>query len=65
MKTIRVRDEVYDRLKARIRPDGSFSDLLERPTDRDAAFERGFGALADVDFAAAIETLDDRSRTGR
>lgn len=57
-KTIRVREEVYERLKARKRPDESFSDLLDRLTDRDAQFEQGFGALAGVDFDAAIATLD-------
>lgn len=59
-KTIRVREEVYERLKTRKRPDESFSDLLDRLTDRDAQFEQGFGALAGVDFDAAIATLDER-----
>lgn len=58
-RTIRARDEVYQRLKARKRPDESFSDLLDRLTDRDDQFDRGFGALADVDFEGAIEALDD------
>ena len=57
-RTIRVRDEVYERLKARKRPNESFSDLLDRLTNRDEAFERGFGALADVDFESTLETLD-------
>ena len=59
-RTIRVRDDVYERLKARKRPDESFSDLLDRLTDRDTPFEAGFGALADVDFAGALHELDDR-----
>lgn len=59
-RTIRVRDDVYERLKARKRPDESFSDLLERLTDRESDFERGFGALADVDFEGALTDLDDR-----
>lgn len=59
-KTIRVREEVYERLQARKRPDESFSDLLDRLTDRDAQFEQGFGALAGVDFDEAIATLDER-----
>lgn len=59
-KTIRVRDEVYQRLKARKRPDESFSDLLDRLTDRDTQFDAGFGALADVDFEAALGELDER-----
>lgn len=59
-RTIRVRDEVYERLRARKRPDKSFSDLLDRLTDRDAEFEQGFGALADVGFDAALDELDER-----
>lgn len=59
-KTIRVREEVYERLAARKRPDESFSDLLDRLTDRQTAFEAGFGALQDVDFEGALQDLDDR-----
>lgn len=59
-KTIRVREEVYESLKAHKRPDESFSDLLERLTDRADGFERGFGALADVDFESGLDELDDR-----
>lgn len=59
-KTIRVREDVYERLKARKRPDESFSDLLDRLTDRDTQFERGFGALADVEFESGLAELDDR-----
>lgn len=59
-KTIRVRDDVYERLKARKRPDESFSELLDRLTDRDTQFERGFGALADIEFESGLAELDDR-----
>lgn len=59
-KTIRVREDVYERLKARKRPDESFSDLLDRLTDRDTQFERGFGALADVEFESGLNELDER-----
>lgn len=59
-RTIRVREEVYEQLKARKRPDESFSDLLERLSDRDTQFDRGFGALADVDFESGLDELDDR-----
>lgn len=58
--TIRVREEVYERLKARKRPDESFSDLLDRLTDRESDFEAGFGALATVDFERALADLDER-----
>lgn len=59
-RTIRVREEVYERLKARKRPDESFSELLDRLTDRESDFEAGFGALQDVDFEGALDELDER-----
>lgn len=59
-KTIRVREEVYERLRARKRDDESFSDLLDRLTDRKGEFEDGFGALAHVDFEDALDELDAR-----
>lgn len=59
-KTIRVRDEVYEELEAHKRPDESFSDLIERLTDRTGGFEKGFGALSDVDFERGLEELDQR-----
>ena len=59
-KTIRVREEVYESLKACKRPDESFSDLLQRLTDRMSSFERGFGAFADVDFESGLDELDGR-----
>lgn len=59
-KTIRVREDVYERLKARKRDDESFSDLLDRLTDRKGAFEAGFGSLKDVDFERAIRDLEGR-----
>ena len=59
-KTIRVREEVYEQLRAQKRPDESYSDLLERLADRDAAFERGFGAFSDVDLESGLAELDER-----
>ena len=59
-KTIRVREDVYQAFEAQKRPDESFSDLLERLTDRSDQFERGFGALADVDFEDGLDELDAR-----
>ena len=56
-KTIRVREEIYETLEAQKRPEESFSDLLERLTDRSDQFERGFGALADVDFRDGLDEL--------
>lgn len=67
-KTIRVREEVYERLKAQKRSDESFSDLLDRLTDRKTQFERGFGALKDVDFEEGLaeleKHLDEAFRSG-
>ncbi|MDR5657360.1 antitoxin VapB family protein [Halodesulfurarchaeum sp. HSR-GB] len=57
-KTIRVREEVYEQLRAQKRPDESFSDLLSRLTDRGTQFEAGFGALGDVDFEGGLDELD-------
>ena len=59
-KTIRVRDDVYETLKAQKRPEESFSDLLERLADRSDQFERGFGALSDVDVESGLAELDAR-----
>lgn len=59
-KTIRVREDVYETLKAQKRQDESFSDLLERLADRSDQFEDGFGAFADVDIESGLDELDDR-----
>lgn len=64
-KTIRVRKDVYEELKAHKRPDESFSDLLERLTSRDLRFEQGFGALSDVDFEDGLDELDQRFESFR
>lgn len=57
-RTIRVREEVYERLKARKHDDESFSDLLDRLTDRGMQFEKGFGAMEDIDFEGALDDID-------
>ena len=60
MKTraIRVREDVFEQLKARKRPDVSFSDLLARLSDRETGFESGFGAMEPVDSEGALVELD-------
>ncbi|MEF8776555.1 MAG: antitoxin VapB family protein [Haloarculaceae archaeon] len=63
-KTIRVREDVYERLEEQKRPDEGFSDLLDRLTDRDSQFEGGFGALADVEFEGGLAELDDGLEDG-
>lgn len=72
MKTIAVTEETYQRLEARKREGESFSDVVLRLTGGDRDFERGFGAMADVEgFRAAVEGTreeldgDLRERSGR
>lgn len=65
-RTIGVRDEVYDRLRARKRDDESFTDLLDRLLDESTPEWRdGFGTLpadeADELLAFAAES---RAATG-
>jgi predicted CopG family antitoxin len=48
-KTIRVSDEIYERLEARKREDESFTDLLERLTEEERDIYAGFGAWSDSD----------------
>lgn len=46
-KTIGVREEVYERLRARKRDDESFTDLLDRLIDEsEGDWRDGFGSLA-------------------
>ena len=59
-KTIRVSDDVYERLAARKREGESFTDLLDRIVDRDRDIEAGFGAWT----ATAQEMEDVHERLG-
>jgi len=43
-KTIRVSEDVYDRLKTRKREDESFTDLLDRLVEQERDIYAGFGA---------------------
>ncbi|OTF02445.1 antitoxin VapB family protein [Halorubrum sp. SD612] len=46
-KTIGVREEVYDRLRARKRDDESFTDLIDRLIDEsEGDWREGFGSLS-------------------
>lgn len=62
-KTITVKEEAYDRLKAMKREDESFSDLLLRLAGDDRDVLSGFGALAGEEFATTVnearEELDE------
>lgn len=57
-KTIRVSEDVYDRLKARKRDDESFTDLLDRLVDEERDIYAGFGAWEDA--AEEMEETHER-----
>ena len=48
-RTIRVTEEVYERLEARKREDESFTDLLARLTEQERDIYAGFGAWEGTD----------------
>lgn len=66
-KTIRISEEMYERLKARKRADESFTDVIERLTDDNPDIYAGFGAWKGTDKPEAMreaheslnENLDD------
>lgn len=61
-KTIGLREDVYERLRARKREDESFTDVIDRLIEEsDTDWETTFGTLSSDD-AAAIEEVVDRSR---
>lgn len=61
-KTIGLRDDVYERLKARKREDESFTDLVNRLLDEEQTdWREGFGALN----AEAAEELEQAVETSR
>lgn len=64
-KTIGIRDDVYERLKAQKRPDESFTDLMNRLLDESTDdWREGFGTLSTAD-ADALEhaVLSSRDAT--
>jgi predicted CopG family antitoxin len=58
-KTIRVSDEIYERLETRKQDDESFTDLLERLTDEERDIYAGFGAWSDSDATEAMREAHD------
>lgn len=61
-KTIGVKDDVYERLKARKREDESFTDLVNRLLDEATTdWREGFGTL-DADEADELERAINTSR---
>lgn len=64
-KTIGIRDDVYERLKARKREDESFTDLMNRILDDTTVdWREGFGTLSEGD-ADELERIvaDSRDQT--
>ena len=63
-KTIGIREEVYERLKARKREGESFTDVVDRLIEESATdWRAGFGTLDD-DAATELERAAERSRAG-
>lgn len=63
-KTIGLRDDVYERLKARKRADESFTDLMDRLLEETTVdWQEGFGTLPESE-AAELERIVDREQAG-
>jgi predicted CopG family antitoxin len=63
-KTIGLREDAYERLKARKRDDESFTDLVNRLLDESTAdWREGFGSLS-TDEAADLEVIAKEAREG-
>ncbi len=61
-KTIGLREDVYERLKARKREDESFTDLVDRLIDETTVdWRETFGRLPEAE-AAELERVATRSR---
>ena len=61
-KTIGIREEVYERLKAQKRDDESFTDTVERLLDESATdWREGFGSLGTTE-AEELERVVEQSR---
>lgn len=61
-KTIGIREDVYERLKAQKRPDESFTDTVDRLLDESTAdWREGFGALSTAE-AEELESVATGSR---
>jgi predicted CopG family antitoxin len=61
-KTIGLRDDVYERLKARKREDESFTDLVNRLLDEQQTdWREGFGTL-DAEEAEELEQAVETAR---
>ncbi|ELZ10798.1 hypothetical protein C479_08303 [Halovivax asiaticus JCM 14624] len=67
-KTIGIREDVYDRLRARKREDESFTELVDRLIDETSTdWRETFGRLADEEAAeldAAVRTSREQTGSG-
>lgn len=71
-KNISIREDTYEKLRARKRGDESFTEVLERLLAEEKDFEAGFGAWTDSDAGAAAratraemnETFEERFEQG-
>lgn len=65
-KTIGLRDDVYERLKARKREDESFTDLMDRLLDETTTdWREGFGTLSEQEADELEEFVEaSRAHTG-
>ncbi|WP_152039567.1 antitoxin VapB family protein [Salinigranum salinum] len=62
IKTIGLREDVYERLKARKREDESFTDLVDRLIDETTSdWRETFGTLSEAE-AAELERVAARAR---
>ncbi|SDJ99002.1 antitoxin VapB family protein [Natronorubrum texcoconense] len=62
-KTIGLRDDVYERLKARKRDEESFTELVDRLLeDSDPDWREGFGTLPEAE-GAELDAIVSDSRT--
>ena len=58
-KTLTIKEEAYDRLRALKREGESFSDVVLRLTENQGDLLSGFGALGDVEGEAFAEAVAD------
>jgi predicted CopG family antitoxin len=62
-KTIGVRDDVYERLKARKRDDESFTELVDRILDETKSDWREHFRTLEAETAADLESIVSSSRS--
>lgn len=63
-KNISIRDDTYEKLRARKQRDESFTDVIERLMHEEKDFEAGFGSWSGTDAdAVARETRAEMNET--